>query len=103
MTLLTPLFTITNPLGFTNLGQIFQNILTLAFFVAGIGFFFMLILGGIQWIAAGGDPKALTAARTRITNAFIGLVIVVAAYAIAVIIGQVFGISIVNGFKFTSP
>jgi hypothetical protein len=97
---MTPIFSIQNPLGFNNLGEIFQSILTLAFFVAGLGFFAMLISGGIQWITAGGDPKSLQAARARITNAVIGFVIVVAAYAIAVIASQVFGISIVNGFKF---
>ncbi len=98
-----PLFSVSNPLKFTNLGQIFQSLLTLAFFIAGVAFFIMLLVGGIAWLTSGGDPKALQAARARITNAFVGLLIIVAAYAIAVIIGQVFGISIVNGFNFTSP
>lgn len=93
-------FIIPNISGFSNLGGIFQVLLTLSFFVAGIFMFFNIIIGGITWIGAGGDPKAMQAARGRITNAIIGLVIVVAAYAIAAIVGQVFGISIVNGFKF---
>ena len=91
---------IPNILPFTNLGQLLQTLLTLAFFVTGVALFFNIIIGGIQWINAGGDPKALTAARTRITNAFIGLIIVVAAYSIGLILEQVFGISIVNGFRF---
>ncbi|HEY4694478.1 MAG TPA: hypothetical protein VIH52_00775 [Candidatus Nanoarchaeia archaeon] len=95
-----PIFTVKNPLGFTNLGEIFQSLLTLAFFVAGLAFLAMLVLGGIQWISAGGDAKALDAARTRITNAVVGLVIVVAAYALTAIVEQVFGISIVGGFNF---
>jgi hypothetical protein len=95
-----PIFELKNPLGFTNLGQIFQAVLTLAFFVAGVALLFMLVLGGIQWISAGGDSKALDAARGRITNAVVGLVIVVAAYAIALILEQVFGIPTVSGFKF---
>ncbi|HSX58450.1 MAG TPA: hypothetical protein VLE47_04245 [Candidatus Saccharimonadales bacterium] len=96
-----PIFTIPNFSGFTNLGQILQTLLTLAFFVAGVAMFFSLIIGGIQWIVAGGDPKAIDSARRRITNSLIGLIIVVAAYAIALILQQVFGISIVSGFKFS--
>jgi hypothetical protein len=95
------IFTIPNFSGFTNLGQILQNLLSLAFFVAGVALFFNILIGGIQWINAGGDPKAMTSARTRITNAIIGLIIVAAAYAIAAIVGQVFGISIVHGFNFS--
>ncbi len=96
------LFTIPNFSGFTNIGEILQALLTLAFFVAGVALLFNIIIGGIQWINAGGDPKAMTSARTRITNAVIGLIIVVAAYAIAVIVGLVDGISTVHGFKFVS-
>lgn len=95
-----PIFKIPNFLPFTNLGQILKNLLTLAFFVAGVAMFFSIVLGGIQWITAGGDPKAMDSARRRITNAVIGLIIVVAAYAIALILEQVLGIRIVSGFTF---
>lgn len=97
-----PLFEITNPIPkFNNLGQILNVLLQLIFFVAGVAMFFSLIFGGIQWITAGGDPKAMDSARRRITNSVIGLVIVVAAYAIALILEQVFGIKIVTGFNFS--
>lgn len=94
------IFQIPNFFSFNNLGEILQVLLTLAFFVAGVALLFNIVIGGLQWINAGGDPKAMTAARTRITNAVIGLLIVVAAYAVALIIGQVFGLSIVTGFRF---
>jgi hypothetical protein len=95
-----PVITVNNPLGFTNLGQIFSNVLSIIFFLAGLLFFVMLLMGGLQWISAGGDSKALDSARSRITNAFIGLIIVAAAYALAAIVQQVFGINIVSGFNF---
>lgn len=94
------LFKIPRLIPFTNIGQLLNIMLTLAFFVAALFFFVNLLVGGVSWIGAGGDPKALTAARNRITNAVIGLIIVVAAYAIALVVGQVFGLSIVNGFTF---
>src|SRR3989344_6146185 len=86
--------------GFSDLGKLANTLLTLAYFVAGLAFFIYLLIGGIQWITSGGDPKALDAARGRITNAIIGLIIVVAAYAIALILENVLGIKIVTGVKF---
>jgi hypothetical protein len=97
-----PIFELENKLPFDNLGDLLTNLLTLAFFVAGVAMFFMLVIGGIQWISSGGDPKALDAARSRITNAVVGLIIVVAAFAIALILEKVLGINIVSGFNFSS-
>ena len=95
-------FTVPNLTGFTNLGQLVRVLLFLAFFVAGIAFLFNLVIGGLQWITAGGDPKNVQSARTRITNAAVGLVIVVAAFAVTLIVGAVFGLNIFN-FNFAEP
>ena len=97
----TPLFKIPNLTPFDNLGGLIDNIIQLIFFAAGLAFFIYLIIGGLRWITAGGDPKALDAARGRITGAIIGLIIVVAAFSIALIIESVLGIRIVSGFCFT--
>lgn len=77
-----------------DLGKIVQNILMLAIFAAGIFFLLQIVIGGISWIGAGGDEKALTAARGRITNAVIGFIIVIAAFAITVIVTGAFGINL---------
>ncbi len=96
-------FHIPNLIPFKNLGDLFQVLLSLAFFAAGLAFFLNLIVGGFQWISSGGDPKALQTARGRIMNAFVGLIIVVAAYAIALIVQTVLGIRIVSGFCIRLP
>jgi hypothetical protein len=49
---------------------------------AGIWFIFQFIIGGFFWITSGGDKNKLHEARERITNAAIGLLIVVAGWAI---------------------
>lgn len=92
-------FAIPNFSGFTNFGSLMSNLVQLVFFITGIAFFVNLVIGGIQWINAGGDQKAMQGARGRITSAVIGLIIVVAAYAITLVMGQVFGINIF-GFRF---
>ena len=95
-----PLFTIPNILGFTNLTQLIDNLVQLIFFIAGVAFFVNFLIGGVQWTSAGGDAKAMDSARKRITNSLIGLIIVVAGFAITRIVEQVFGISITGGFRF---
>ncbi len=85
------------------LGKLMGNLVLVAFVVAALFFLFQVIIGGISWINAGGDPKALDAARSRITNAVIGLIIVVAAFAVSLIVTTVLGINIFSGEEITIP
>lgn len=76
----------------TDINQILGNVVQLAYAAAGLLFFFMFILGGIRYIQAGGDEKAVTAARSSLTQAVIGLVVVVAAFLITQLLFTLFGI-----------
>jgi len=82
-----------SPVDFT-LGNIISFAITASLIIAGIIFFFMLVIGGIQWITAGGDKANAEGARGRITAALIGLVIVFAAFAIVNLLSSVFGINL---------
>jgi hypothetical protein len=65
--------------------------------VGTIWFLFQLMFAGYQWITAGGEPKHLQEARDRIVHAFIGLVIVIAAWSLLAVVGQFFGFnSLIN-------
>jgi hypothetical protein len=77
-----------------DLGRLVANVYLIALFAASLFFFIQLLVGGISWMGAGGDPKAMTSARNRLMNAIIGLVIVVAAFAISVIVTSALGINI---------
>ena len=57
-------------------------------------FFFMLLAGAIQWISSGGDKGAVESAKGRITNAIIGLVILLSLFAITQLLETFFGINI---------
>ena len=85
---------------FLDLGKLLSNVLALLFFFAALMAFIFIIIGGIQWITAGGDKIAAQAARDRITAAVVGLLIVVAAFAITTILSTVLGI---NLFEFEFP
>ena len=69
-----------------------QFILVVAFIAA----FVFLLIGGIRWILAGGDEKAVAGARGTITAALIGLVIVLVAYAIIRLVEIFFNVNIVT-------
>jgi len=73
-----------------------KNILTLFLIVAGVVTFFMLLTGGIRWILSAGDKTQLENARSQITHALIGLVIVFGAFAIITLVGNFFGIQLLE-------
>lgn len=64
--------------------------------VGAVIFFFVLLVGAIQWISSGGDKNALESARGKITSALIGLVILLSVFAIIKLIENFFGISILS-------
>ncbi|MBI5358138.1 hypothetical protein HZB69_00710 [Candidatus Amesbacteria bacterium] len=83
--------------GFTP-SQFITTAINVILIAAAIIAFFFLLIGGIQWILAGGNKEGTENARKKITSALIGLAIVFSAYAIAFIIQALFGIDI---FSFT--
>jgi ascorbate-specific PTS system EIIC-type component UlaA len=48
------------------------------------------VWGAIEWISSGGDKGKVENARNRITQAVIGLIILVGSYAIIGFIGEIF-------------
>lgn len=68
--------------GLKNFTSAISSIIGVMTIAAGIWFIFYFITGGIQWLTSGGDKHALEQARNKITNAFIGLIIVVSSITI---------------------
>jgi hypothetical protein len=81
-------------LGQLQIGTIVAGGIKLVLVIAALVFFFILVIGGIRWIASGGDKANTEAARAQITAALVGLVIVFAAWAIVALINTFFGINI---------
>lgn len=65
-----------------NIGTLFNNILTFVFIIAALLVFFYLIWGGIDWITSGGDKGQTEKARNKITAAIVGLIVLLASFAI---------------------
>lgn len=82
------------PLKDLTIGGIVSGLIRLILIVASLVFFFILVAGGIRWIASGGDKAQTETARNQITAALVGLVIVFAAWAIVQLIKTFFGVDI---------
>ena len=78
--------------GLVSLTKIISAVIGMLTVVAGIWFLVQFLLGGFSWISAGGDKAKLQGSRDKLTNAFIGLIVVVASYSILALAGTFFGI-----------
>lgn len=63
-----------------------EQILGLAYFVAGIVCVIAIIIGGVRYTMSGGDSGGITSAKNTILYAVIGLVVVLLAAAITQLI-----------------
>ena len=64
------------------LGNLARIVIEAFLGLLAIIFIILIILGGYGWMMAGGDESKVTAAKERIKQAIIGLIITVSAYAI---------------------
>jgi hypothetical protein len=96
-------FNLAPPERFANLynlqfGDLIRLGINLVLIIAAVSFFFILVIGGIKWITSGGDKGKTESARAQITAAFIGLLLVFAAWAILALLGAIFDINLVGDF-----
>lgn len=72
-----------------NFGAVLSDFLTIVFYIAMFLAFFWLVWGAFQYMVAGGNKQSLASARSRITWALIGLILVAIAYSITLFVGDV--------------
>jgi len=83
---------VTGFFAYTNVGDLVSNLVTAAIVIGAIATLIYMVMGGINYITSGGDAQKVESAQKHITNAIIGLVIIVAAYAIFTVIKALLGI-----------
>lgn len=77
-------------------GSIIPRFVGLALLIGVLVFFFVMIAGAIQWISSGGDKAAVEAARGKIVNAVVGVVVLLALFAAVQVLEGFFGINILT-------
>lgn len=71
------------------LPTVFLNVTNAFLLFAGVVALFIIVWAGIRFIISGGDAKQIQSARSMITYAIIGLIVVMSSYAIVFFIGYV--------------
>lgn len=87
---------LSNKTGIEFFQSFIPGLIGLGFVLGVIVFFFMLIMGAIKWITAGSDKQSLEDAKSRLTNAIIGIVILFSLFAVLDLIHVFFNITIMT-------
>lgn len=81
---------VTNPISTTDFAKIVENVLLWMLSVAGSIAIFAFIAGGIMYMTSSGDEQKASSAKKVITWTIIGMVLILASYAIIVVIDEIF-------------
>lgn len=72
------------------------KLIGLLFVFGSIAFFFMFLWGAVSYILSGGDKSHMEIARSKITNAFVGIVLLFGSFAIVKLVEAFFGVDILS-------
>ena len=87
--LVSPVYAVKDPAEISDIVGILANIIRLLAPAAAIAVFVMILVAGFQFLTSGGDPKAVAAARTTLTYAILGVILVVVVWLILTLIEAV--------------
>lgn len=77
-------------------GEIISLLLPYVFILAGLILFILLIIGGFEYLTSGGDQKKVASAQARLTNAFVGFIIIFVSYWLIQLLETILGIDILE-------
>ncbi len=80
----------------TQIENIFSALIGFLTIVGGLSFLVYFMIGALNWVTAGSDAKKAETAKTYMVTGAIGLIIIIAAYAIVSVVGTVLGLDIMN-------
>lgn len=72
--------------------QVLRTVITTAYAIAGVAAVAYLIIGGYTYIVSAGNPQNVEKAQQTLTNAVIGLVIVIVSGIVITFIAKLFGV-----------
>ncbi|MCH7951621.1 hypothetical protein IH980_02725 [Patescibacteria group bacterium] len=90
------------PTEFSALEPIVENLIKAAVPIAGVVLFGMLVFGGIQYLTSGGDPEGMQKAKSTLTYAIIGIVLLVLTWFVLLFIKTFTGVDVTT-FTIPSP
>lgn len=88
------------------LGNLIANGIKLFLIAAAVLMLIYLLWGGLDWILSGGDKERVAKARQKLTNAVVGMFVIIGALTLfGLITGNILGIirQTPEGWQFTLP
>lgn len=76
----------------TKLAAVLSAVIGIITICAGFWFLLQILIAGFSYITAGGDKNKIQESQHKITNALIGMIIVIGAYALTALLGKILGI-----------
>ena len=76
------------------LGNIITAIIPYIFAASGLIILVYFVIGGLEFLTSGGDPKKTESAKGKLTGAIVGFVIIFVSFWLVQIIGRVLNIEI---------
>lgn len=84
----------TDPAG--RMATLISNIVTALTIFGGLAFLLWFVVGGLSWTMSGGNQEQLNKAKSQMSTAIAGLVVLILATTIVWILGKVTGLDILN-------
>jgi uncharacterized membrane protein len=81
----------------TDVGSVVSSIMVAALIIASILFVLYFVWSAFRWLTAGGDKTQIEIARQRMTNAFVGLILTAAIWAVFLIVIYILGLPVNTG------
>ncbi len=81
------------------ISSLLTNIIGLFYTVAIIVLIFMILWGAFDWLTSEGDKEKIQSAQRKLVNAFIGILLFAAAFAVIQILGTFTGFTFFTGQK----
>lgn len=81
---------------------LFQNVINAALILAGLVALIFIIYSGIKLILSGGDAKKVASARSTLTFAIIGLLLIFFSFAIVFFLSTVTGVNCIRDVGFSN-
>jgi hypothetical protein len=91
------------PATISDLNGVFSQVVSVALGLGGVAFFVMFVVGGFQYLTAGGDPKAVEGAKKTLTYAVFGLVAVALSFLVIRLIADFTGVGSILHFNVYQP
>lgn len=91
-----------DPTGAGGISKFLSNLVILIYAISTVVLIFMILWGAIDWMISEGDKEKLANAQKKLINAFIGIILLAAAFAIIKVLGQFTGFTFFEGQNITT-